>query len=119
MAKKTISFVAREELAEWIEEEADHRMTTVSSAAQQLLAEKYRADQEEIGEVEDEEIAEQDEEADESPQWMDNLLEMYPDKWYRPDSDNYDYAVRTPDGGRKYRSTKKGAVHLVNRYYGD
>ena len=42
---KTISFVATDKLAEWIEEESDRRMTTVSSAAQQLLAEKFRAEQ--------------------------------------------------------------------------
>lgn len=42
---KTISFVATDELAEWIEGESHRRMTTVSSAAQQLLAETYRAEQ--------------------------------------------------------------------------
>lgn len=45
MAKKTISFVATEELAEWIEEESERRMTTVSSAAQQLLVERFRQEQ--------------------------------------------------------------------------
>lgn len=45
MAKKTISFVATGELAEWIEQEAERRMTTISTTTQQLLAEKYRAEQ--------------------------------------------------------------------------
>lgn len=113
MAKETISFVATEELAEWIEEEADRRMTTVSSAAQQLLAEKYRADH---AEIEPDQEESEDEES-ESPQWVEHLLEEYPDKWYRPDSDTYDYAVRTPDGDRKYRSSRKGAARLVDRFY--
>jgi hypothetical protein len=39
---KTISFVASEELAEWLEEEAEKRMTTVSTTAQMLLAERYQ-----------------------------------------------------------------------------
>lgn len=42
---KTISFVATDKLAEWLEEESERRMTTISSTAQQLLAEKYRAEQ--------------------------------------------------------------------------
>jgi hypothetical protein len=41
---KTITFVATEELADWLEREADRRMTTISSTAQQLLAEKYRSE---------------------------------------------------------------------------
>jgi len=42
---KTISFVATDKLAEWIEEESERRMTTVSTTAQQLLAEKFRGEQ--------------------------------------------------------------------------
>ncbi|MFB6196818.1 MAG: hypothetical protein ABEI52_00920 [Halobacteriaceae archaeon] len=42
---KTISFVASDKLAEWLEEESERRMTTISSTAQQLLAEKYRQDE--------------------------------------------------------------------------
>ena len=36
-----ITFVATEELAGFLEQEAERRMTTISSVAQQLLAETY------------------------------------------------------------------------------
>lgn len=39
---QTISFVASDELADFLEREAEKRMTTVSSTAQMLLAEKVR-----------------------------------------------------------------------------
>jgi len=39
---KTISFVASDELADFLSEESERRMTTVSSTAQMLLAEKAR-----------------------------------------------------------------------------
>ena len=44
-------------------------------------------------------------------------LERYADRWYRPDSQTYDYAVRTPEGGRRYLKTKDGAVRALERYY--
>jgi len=45
------------------------------------------------------------------------LMEQHSDKWYRPDSDTYEYAVRTPDGNRAYRKTEEGAVSVIERYY--
>ena len=44
-------------------------------------------------------------------------LTRYADRWYRPDSRTYDYAVRTPDGGRRYLKTRDGAVRALERYY--
>lgn len=44
-------------------------------------------------------------------------LERHADRWYRPDSDTYEYAVRTPDGGRRYLKTRDGAVRALERYY--
>lgn len=44
-------------------------------------------------------------------------LDRYADRWYRPDSRTYDYAVRTPDGGRRYLKTRDGAVRALERYY--
>ncbi|MFC7141155.1 polyphosphate kinase 1 [Halosimplex aquaticum] len=38
-----------------------------------------------------------------------------PDAWYRPDSDHYDFAVRTPDG-TVYRETAEGAAAVVERF---
>lgn len=39
---KTVSFVAREELAEWLESRADEEMKTVSSLVQDIVAAEYR-----------------------------------------------------------------------------
>ncbi|MDS0292644.1 polyphosphate kinase 1 [Halogeometricum luteum] len=40
------------------------------------------------------------------------------DRWYVPDSDHYAYAVRTPDGDRRYRKTREATEELLARYYG-
>ena len=39
---KTVSFVARDELAEWLEQEAEDQMTSISAVCQQVVAEEYR-----------------------------------------------------------------------------
>ncbi|WP_324663785.1 polyphosphate kinase 1 [Haloarcula sediminis] len=44
-------------------------------------------------------------------------LERYAEYWYQPDSETYDYTVRTPDGGRRYLKTRDGAVQALERYY--
>jgi polyphosphate kinase len=46
-------------------------------------------------------------------------LERYDDHWYAPASDIYEYAVRTPDGDRRYLKTETGAVELLERLYGE
>ncbi|WP_277542088.1 polyphosphate kinase 1 [Haloarcula laminariae] len=46
-----------------------------------------------------------------------DTLERHANRWYRPDSRTYDYAVRTPDGGRRYLKTRDGAVQALERYY--
>ncbi|MFT4948962.1 MAG: polyphosphate kinase [Natronomonas sp.] len=45
-------------------------------------------------------------------------LRANPDRWYRPDSETYAFAVRTPDGGRVYRKTAGAAASLVEQYWG-
>jgi polyphosphate kinase len=47
------------------------------------------------------------------------VLGAHPDRWYVPDSQRYDFAVRTPDGDRAYRKTAKSAAALVERYWAD
>ena len=39
---KTVSFVARDELAEWLEQRADERMKSISSVCQDIVAAEYR-----------------------------------------------------------------------------
>lgn len=116
MGKKTISFVATGELAEWIEQEADRRMTTVSTATQQLLAEKYRAEQESD---ESDEQAEAEQPVSEGAEDdLPEALKRHSDKWWRPESDKHDFAVREPDGGRRYYKTANGAANRLEEYYG-
>jgi polyphosphate kinase len=45
------------------------------------------------------------------------LLVTHRDKWYEPDSATYAYAVRTPDGERRYRKTARGAAKVLRRHY--
>lgn len=113
---KTISFVATEKLAEWLEEESERRMTTVSSTAQQLLAEKYREEQQgedtatrDAPDPENEDVGEEEPEPD--------ALDRNPDKWYRPDSNQHNYAVSLPDSDRKYYKTREGAAKRIRREY--
>lgn len=44
-------------------------------------------------------------------------MQEYIDKWYRPDSDTYEYVVRTSDGTRAYRKTEVGAASVIETYY--
>lgn len=43
---KTVSFVARDELAEWLEQRADERMKSISAVCQDIVAQEYRRQQE-------------------------------------------------------------------------
>jgi polyphosphate kinase len=56
--------------------------------------------------------------ADESPADLPAPLRAHPDRWYVPDSDRYEFAVRTPDGDRAYRVTADAAAELVAKHYG-
>jgi polyphosphate kinase len=44
-------------------------------------------------------------------------LDRHADRWYRPDSDTYAYAVRTPEGDRRYYESEAGAVDALERFY--
>lgn len=43
---KTVSFVARDELAEWLEQQADDRMKSISAVCQDIVAAEYRRQKE-------------------------------------------------------------------------
>jgi polyphosphate kinase len=47
----------------------------------------------------------------------DDPLHRYDDRWYRPESERYAFAVRTPDGDRRYLKTRAGAVAALTRFY--
>ena len=125
MASKTISFVASDDLAEWLEEESDKRMTSMSSTVQQLLAEMYRerAREEEQSDIqsdgETETVDSDDEEQtvdDEDNRYEYEILEEQSDKWYKPDSEQYQFAVR--DVENRYYKTEKGLANRLKRLYG-
>jgi polyphosphate kinase len=42
----------------------------------------------------------------------------HPDRWYVPDSDRYEFAVRTPDGDRRYYESVAGAADALEELYG-
>jgi hypothetical protein len=102
---KTISFVASDELAEFLEEQAEQRMTTISSTAQMLLAEKAR----EMGGVSGESKPASDPSEG-------GVFDRFSEKWYRPDG-KYSYAVRLPSGNTKYYKTRHGAAKRLKRHY--
>ena len=126
---KTVSFRASEELDEFLEQEAERRMTTKSTVAQMLLAERVRELQGERSESSsDPESApepkgsEPEEEAvgESGDGGEPAILEQHNDKWYTPDSqEGYKYAVRMPDGDRKYYKTPKHAADRLRKEYGE
>jgi predicted transcriptional regulator len=50
---KTVSFVARDELAEWLEQRAEERMKSISAVCQDIVAAEYRRQQQENGDKTD------------------------------------------------------------------
>ena len=52
-------------------------------------------------------------EGDDSP----DMLDVHSEHWYVPDSDQYAYAVRTPEGDRRYLKTQEGAIQLLEQLY--
>ena len=113
---KTISFVASDELANYLEEESERRLTTVSSTAQMLLAEKARETGGVGGETEPAETAAEASDND--------VFDEYSDAWYRPDSEKRNYAVNVPEsagiydaGKTRYYKTRDGAAEALRRWY--
>jgi polyphosphate kinase len=54
---------------------------------------------------------------DDPDETLPEALLAHPDRWYRPDSGTYAFAVRTPDGDRVYRKTADAAAALVDEYW--
>jgi polyphosphate kinase len=55
---------------------------------------------------------------DETDDGADPVFAAHPDRWYRPESDRYDWAVRTSDGDRRYFRTREGAAERLRAEYG-
>lgn len=101
-------------------------MTTKSTVAQMLVAERVRQLQEESDEsdetTESEEQATESEDEDVGEEDGEPaIFERHPDKWYVPNTQKgYKYAVRLPesaDTDRKYYKTVDGAVERLRQHY--
>lgn len=112
---RTVSFRASEELDEFLEQEAERRMTTKSTVSQMLLAERVRQLKEE---------RDGDGDLGGSPDQSarptsSTPFDDHPEKWYRPDSNDYEYVVRLPGGDRNYYKTERGAAERLEKEYGE
>jgi predicted transcriptional regulator len=122
---KTISFVASDELAEYLEREAEKRMTTVSSTAQMLLAEYARMQRTKPRDFPDD--AKTDRERMEElgiTESEGDVFDRHPEQWYRPNSEKHDFAVEVPEdasnydaGKTRYYKTRSGAAEALRRWY--
>lgn len=114
---RTVSFRASEELDEFLEQEAERRMTTKSTAAQMLLAERVRQLQgDDDG---DDETDQSDSGAShQSDSGLPEVFERHKSKWYRPESQKNNFAVRLPeDRGTKYYKTQDGAASRLRKEF--
>lgn len=122
---RTVSFRCSEELDDFLEQEAERRMTTKSAVAQMIVAE-YAQDQDSDT---DENDGSTDHEASVSDEnelepvgrlWEtepERVLEKYSDCWYKPGGKK-NYAVRHPNPEElDYRPTKyyKGKEYAAKR----
>lgn len=117
---RVVSFRASEELDEFLEQEAERRMTTKSTVANMLIAERVRELQEEAGtgdsvtEEDGDEKGEEMGDSDSEPA----ALQRHSEKWYVPDSQKgYKYAVKMPTGRRKYYKTAEQAAKRLKKEY--
>jgi len=117
---RTVSFRASEELDDFLEQEAERRMTTKSTVAQMLLAERVRQLQDERSGETDESPETAQSEVDQPDQSLPEAFDQHRDHWYRPDSDKYKFAVRLPGHDeRKYYKTQDNAAKRLQNEYGE
>lgn len=110
MSKERITFVATGELAAFLDKEAQRRLTTVSSAAQQLLSESYLRDHPASGSATsvDSEL---------------EVLQRHSDKIdFRGLESKHPFRVELPDGfewGRNYEyfEEREAAAKALKRWY--
>ena len=126
---RTVSFRASEELDEYLEQEAERRLTTKSTVVQMIVAEHFqevKGEQQEGGTEEEESTnPSEDEESEESDAREDSreeerkpaVFQKHGDKWYVPESQKgYNYAVRCPDKTRYYKTQDGAENRLIEEY---
>lgn len=114
---RTVSFRASEELDEFLEQEAEKRMTTKSTVAQMMVAERAQ----QLRDSEENETNSTTS-SQNSGKSIDDVFERHPTRWYEPDSRKYNYVVRTPDSlhdDRRYYKTKGGAEKALRSWWED
>ena len=126
---RTVSFRASEELDEYLEQEAERRLTTKSTVVQMIVAEHFqevKGEQQE-GDTEEEESTnhsegEESEESDaregsQNEERKPAVFQKHGDRWYVPDSQKgYNYAVRCPDRTRYYKTQEGAENRLIQEY---
>jgi len=109
---RTVSFRCSEELDEYLEDEADRRMTTKSTVAQMLLSERVRQLKKERSDSEN--VGNQEEDAEEEL----GVLSEYEDKWKRMGADSQnEFRVTLADGTYKYYKTQEGVENRLQKEY--
>lgn len=115
---RTVSFRASEELDDFLEEEAERRLTTKSTAAQMLLAERVQQLQAEGSGDGSASSQSTGGASEEEGSGLPGVFGRYDDSWYRPDSKKNNFAVRLPgDGGTKYYKTQEGAAERLRKEF--
>lgn len=119
---ETVSFRCSGQLVEFLEQEAERRMTTKSQVAQTLLAEKVREMQ---GEDAGNEASTREDGEEETGPLEEPPFTDHPRAWYEPKTQDPDHlvGVRIPDGDgypnqdRRYYKTYDGAAKAIKRWY--
>jgi hypothetical protein len=108
----TISFRVSEDLEEFLESKAKQQMTTKSSVAQRLLAEKAR------------EMMSNEGESHLEPTDPEGILEKYNDHWSRTEGGHKKYRLRlNPERSEdleqmvRYYDTREGLVKRIREEY--
>jgi len=123
-----VSFVASDELAEWLREEADRRALTVEATVQELLATTYRSRGEEAvdaatggvddgGVADDDDLAALADEVASQPAGTD-ALDHHPGAWTVERRGGEKYYVVTR-GRRSVHSSRADAAEALERRLGE
>lgn len=116
---KTVSFTARDELAEWLESRAEAEMKSISAVCQDIVAQEYRRAEGQTASDWAEGMGFQGDSPLEEPPFT-----KHPEAWYEPTTEDADHlvGVRIPEAAdlaedRRYYKTYDGAAKAIRRWY--
>lgn len=120
---RTVSFRASEELDDHLEQLAEERMTTKSTVANMLVAERVRQLRGETGGSGGSwaAVGESTESEGGKSTGLPPIFEKHRDRWYRPDTEeDYKFAIRMPEESgthtKYYKTTERAAERLKEEY---